>query len=98
MSSSLTVIAFLDGLASASPDKRLLPSLTVDEEILKAELSFVGVVRVIEGVLMAAIDDRKGRRWRWTGGMLEARVWVVLALCWCSCLAKFARHMKCPAI
>lgn len=44
----LTVIAFLDGLASASPDKRLLPSLTVDEEILKAELAFEWGVRAVE--------------------------------------------------
>jgi hypothetical protein len=45
---SLTVIAFFDGLASASPDRRLLPSLTVVEEMVKAELAFGGVVRVVE--------------------------------------------------
>lgn len=57
---SLTVIAFLDGLASASPDKRLLPSLTVDEGILRAELAFGwGSARNRKGQWMAEIDDER---------------------------------------
>jgi hypothetical protein len=95
LSLPLTVIAFFDGLASASPDRRLLPSLTVVEEMVKAELAFEVV----------GARGRKDKRWERSMMRAEERVdrrrvqrtktgrGESLFGRWLDCLPSFLRHM-----